>query len=312
MQGKSKKSCQRIKSIESPLSQIAYSLIKFLDGEGYTDTTGVAIKHQSPQSEEPQKLEENKQYRNTTTTMKQKQSIKLNESQLRQIIKESIVNIVNEGKIVNNRPFFNRSDFDSKPYLEYRPGYVLDKDSMIPLDKLDKDKLSSITSKYKGTDMEYKPETWDIDDRNRWNDFWDDHETRARNATDIHNKRTENYYNPLGSDRKKFVYGSKKAKEYEEGFRNALKRIGMTYNEFIKLPKWEQDKMTMEWDAGRTPTRPKSLIDPWEEFERQAEMHAEMGDPGWYERNASAFYDSYYGDDDLNESVKRAIRKILH
>ena len=87
---------QRIKSIESPLSQIAYSLIKFLDGEGYTDTTGVAIKHQSPQSEEPQKLEENKQYRNTTTTMKKKQTIKLNESQLRQVIKESVKNILKE------------------------------------------------------------------------------------------------------------------------------------------------------------------------------------------------------------------------
>lgn len=87
---------QRIKSIESPLSQIAYSLIKFLDGEGYTDTTGVAIKHQSPQSEEPQKLEENKQHRNTNTIMKQKQTIRLTDSQLRGLIKESIKKVLNE------------------------------------------------------------------------------------------------------------------------------------------------------------------------------------------------------------------------
>lgn len=82
----------RLRNVESPLVQIINSIIGFLDSGIYVDTTGVALHNTSPQ----QPTNENKQYRNTNTTMKQKQTIKLNESQLRGLIKESIKNVLQE------------------------------------------------------------------------------------------------------------------------------------------------------------------------------------------------------------------------
>ena len=65
----------RLRTVESPLVQIINSIIGFLDSGMYVDTTGVALHNTSPQ----QPTNENKQNRNTTTTMKKKQTIKLNE-----------------------------------------------------------------------------------------------------------------------------------------------------------------------------------------------------------------------------------------
>lgn len=58
------------------------------------------------------KLRENKQYRNTNAIMKQKQTIKLNETQLRGLIKESVKKMLKEGKIVNNKPLYYGDGFD--------------------------------------------------------------------------------------------------------------------------------------------------------------------------------------------------------
>ena len=54
----------------------------------------------SPSTGSTQITNENKQYRNTNTTMKQKQTIKLNESQLRGLIKESIKKVLNEEQCI--------------------------------------------------------------------------------------------------------------------------------------------------------------------------------------------------------------------
>lgn len=85
----------RIQNIDSPLSKIALSLADFLDTGVYTDTTGVAIKHVSPQPTEQIKTEnnikENKQY-----THMRKNVVRLNESQIRQIVRESMRKVLNE------------------------------------------------------------------------------------------------------------------------------------------------------------------------------------------------------------------------
>lgn len=76
----------RIASVENPLSRIALSLAKYLTCGNYTDGTGVAILHKSPITE----YKSNKNMKKTIT-----------ESQLRQIIKESIKKVLNED-VANN------------------------------------------------------------------------------------------------------------------------------------------------------------------------------------------------------------------
>lgn len=75
----------RIASVENPLSQIALSLVNYLTDGNYIDTTGVAIPHKSS-------IKESK----TNKNMK-KNTIKLNESQLRQIVAESVKKVLKEG-----------------------------------------------------------------------------------------------------------------------------------------------------------------------------------------------------------------------
>lgn len=51
-----------------------------------------------------------------------KQAIKLKESQLRQIIRENIVNILNEGKVVNNKPLYANDYYGDRLDHELRKG----------------------------------------------------------------------------------------------------------------------------------------------------------------------------------------------
>lgn len=75
----------RLRNVESPLVQIINSIIGFLDSGMYIDTTGVALHNTSPQ----QPTNENNQNTKINKNMK-KQTIKLNESQLRKMINESL------------------------------------------------------------------------------------------------------------------------------------------------------------------------------------------------------------------------------
>ena len=82
----------RLNSVESPLVQIINSIIGFLDSGVYVDTTGVALHNTSPQ----QPIQENNKQINKNKTI-----MKINESQLRKIIKESVKNVLKEN--VGNR-----------------------------------------------------------------------------------------------------------------------------------------------------------------------------------------------------------------
>jgi hypothetical protein len=84
---------QKIQGIESPLSQIANSLIGFLNNGEYVDTTGVAIVHGDLKT--PQDIINNQQNINCNLNMNKK-LIRLTESDLRKIVKESVGIIINE------------------------------------------------------------------------------------------------------------------------------------------------------------------------------------------------------------------------
>ena len=83
---------QKIQNIESPLSQIANSLIGFLNNGEYVDTTGVAIVHGELKT--PQEIN-NKQDINCNLNM-DKKLIRLTESDLHRIVKESVNKVLNE------------------------------------------------------------------------------------------------------------------------------------------------------------------------------------------------------------------------
>lgn len=76
----------KIKDVESPLSQIALSLIGYIESGVYIDTTGRAIHNESPQHNE------NKQY----NIMKKR--IKLTESDLRRIVNNSVKKVLKESR----------------------------------------------------------------------------------------------------------------------------------------------------------------------------------------------------------------------
>ena len=78
----------RIATVDSPLSQIAMSLVGYLTNGKYVDTTGVAIPHTSPQTNDNNIL-------NCNLNMNKK-VIRLTESDLHKIVKESINKIMNE------------------------------------------------------------------------------------------------------------------------------------------------------------------------------------------------------------------------
>ena len=83
----------RLSSVESPLSQIAMSLIGYLTNGEYVDTTGVAIAHISPQTTKNNETNENKQHK---TRYNMKKTIRLSESDLHRVIKESVKRIIKE------------------------------------------------------------------------------------------------------------------------------------------------------------------------------------------------------------------------
>lgn len=82
---------KRMQRVENPLTQIINSIIGFLQSGVYNDTTGIAFKNQSPQPNT-----ENKQNLNCNTNMNKK-LIRLTESDLHRIVKESVKRALNEG-----------------------------------------------------------------------------------------------------------------------------------------------------------------------------------------------------------------------
>jgi hypothetical protein len=95
----------RIATVDSPLSQIALSLVGYLTNGKYVDTTGVAIPHTSPQTNDNNQL-------NCNLNMNKK-LIKLTESDLHRIVKESV------GKILNERTYQEAMEEEYNEYKNY-------------------------------------------------------------------------------------------------------------------------------------------------------------------------------------------------
>lgn len=81
----------KMQEVENPLTQVIKGIISFLQSGEYKDTTGIAFKNQSPQPN----TTENKQNINCNINMK-KNRIKITESELKQIVEESVNKILSE------------------------------------------------------------------------------------------------------------------------------------------------------------------------------------------------------------------------
>lgn len=80
---------KRMQRVENPLAQIINSIIGFLQSGVYNDTTGVAFKNTSPQTNDNNQL-------NCNTNMNKK-LIRLTESDLHRIVKRSVNKVLREG-----------------------------------------------------------------------------------------------------------------------------------------------------------------------------------------------------------------------
>ena len=85
-----------LQKVESPLSKIAEGLIEYLTTGKYEDKTGVALPNVSPQPNA-----NNQEKLNCNRNMK-KNTVKLTESQLHRVIKESVKKVLKEGSITSN------------------------------------------------------------------------------------------------------------------------------------------------------------------------------------------------------------------
>ena len=143
----------KIASVENPLSQIAMSLIKYLTDGDYVDTTGVAIPHKSPITKESK----------THNNMK-KQTIKLNETQLRKMIAESVKKILKEelsGGVIDEEleamEKILNSIIDALNLNDYAPNGIngLDKERAISAIKNIKNGISTLWQATYNTSSEY-------------------------------------------------------------------------------------------------------------------------------------------------------------
>lgn len=80
---------KRMKKVENPLSQIVNSIIGFLKDGKYNDTTGIAFKNTSPQTN-------NNQENINCNRIMNKKLIRLTESDLHRIVRESVNKVLNE------------------------------------------------------------------------------------------------------------------------------------------------------------------------------------------------------------------------
>jgi hypothetical protein len=111
----------RIATVESPLSQIALSLVGYLTNGKYVDTTGVAIPHTSPQTNDNNQL-------NCNLNMNNKKQIRLTESDLKQIVKESVNRVLQEKRHPNDDYFVKdqlKAPFDKLEDAAMELSYLL-------------------------------------------------------------------------------------------------------------------------------------------------------------------------------------------
>jgi hypothetical protein len=111
---------KRMQRVENPLTQIINSIIGFLQSGVYNDTTGVAFKNTSPQTNDNNKL-------NCNTNMNKK-LIRLTEGDLHRIVKESVQKMLvkdSENKTVEEGIGYTDADEPSNkpqigtPWSEY-------------------------------------------------------------------------------------------------------------------------------------------------------------------------------------------------
>lgn len=205
----------KMQGIENPLTQIVNGIIVFLQSGEYKDTTGVAFKNQSVESKDrvPQNISvdndgnyvsanawgadyvsENKQYK--TNTNMNKKLIRLTESDLHRIVKESVNRVLKEDdstpNIYNNRSMFAKlmyqtmskmHDINETLFYNVLNGRINqfkilsneEKDRLVEIAKMANKLngniayLSEMLESQSSSQFEYEPEDWY--ERNEHGDF---------------------------------------------------------------------------------------------------------------------------------------------
>ena len=120
-------------NVEQPIQKIILSIIEYLSNGIYNDKTGVALQNTSPQqvnndTENNQELKENR-------NMNKKQVIRLNENQLKQIVMESVKEVLNNEHFPSSgeHPDIYTSDTKqgNKYQIRYGSDYGYKKDSSL-------------------------------------------------------------------------------------------------------------------------------------------------------------------------------------
>lgn len=136
---------KNIAQVENPLSQIVNGIIEFLQNGKYEDTTGVALRNTSPQQannrENNQEIKENR-------IMNKKQTIRLNESQLKRVVAESVKLALNE-EIFNKLPNVDKLTPTERDLYEHLHYYQM----LLGKIYAEVDKISGKRHDYVGGDM---------------------------------------------------------------------------------------------------------------------------------------------------------------
>lgn len=216
--------------------------------------------------------------------MNKKQTIRLNEAQLKQIVTEAVKKILREGKVVNNKPYFDKFYSNGTPQgKKVLPGEELY--NGLKLDGTtsasDWDLRGNYTDDMHNSDIEHmrtaltkaqdklsKGEALSLDDV----DFLPNR-TKLQNAMQKHNQRHANSYPAY----EKNVWGSKEQqdkmftdkKKDREKFAEMLHINGISLAEYKAMSEREKGECWEHYDSYNSPRA------------RRARMWDEMGDPNW-------------------------------
>ena len=204
-----------------------------------------------------------------------KKQIHLTENELYSLIKESVTKILNEGKKVNNKPYFKDSCVYNRncPKGKYiKPGeYIYDSEDCIlkkriegqPNELQDVNTVANRRYGYNFIDLDNDEREDVLDYVKDWNDF-----SRYYNNAIKHNERAVKYdeKGKLIGDPLADVKGNKRERAQ---IADMLRINGITLDEYRKMTKKEQNEC---WDEYNDYYSPRAMRHrEWEE----------MGDPDW-------------------------------
>ena len=179
-----------------------------------------------------------------------KNIVRLTESQLRKIVKEATIKILSEGKVVNNKPYFDICRINGKPTgKKAKPGQELSMSNTYDWDLGGNARSHGIEKQYFSPEQKAYINAHTGDDGEFYGDFEefdvlpDSDYTKLWKAIKKHNDRVKNYKNnghryPANDDRYVTLWGTKesdeelandRAEERESKLRELRRKNGQWY-----------------------------------------------------------------------------------